>query len=90
MEQQDSESTPRIVLLGASNLTRGISTIVETAHNLWGPRLEILVASGHGRSYGLKSVFLGRALPAIIHCGLWEALAERRNVPTVAMITDIG
>ncbi|MHB1037955.1 MAG: hypothetical protein ACYC35_26275 [Pirellulales bacterium] len=80
----------RVVLLGASNLTRGISTVVETARRVWGRPLEMLVAMGHGRSYGWGSWFLGRRLPGIVDCGLWRALADRPALPTAALVTDIG
>jgi hypothetical protein len=80
----------RVVLLGASNLTRGISTVIETAENIWGRPLEILGALGHGRSYGIESNVLGRRLPGIIQCGLWNALAQSDAKPTAALITDIG
>jgi hypothetical protein len=78
------------VLLGASNLTRGISTVVETAQKMWDQPLAIVIALGHGRSYGLNSRMLGRRLPGIIDCGLWEALAGQPGVPTTALLTDIG
>ncbi len=83
-------SQHRIVLLGASNLTRGISTVIESAQNLWGSPLEICTAMGHGRSYGLNSNFLGRTLPGIVQCGLWRTLEERPKLPTAALVTDIG
>ena len=89
-EQRGVDSNPRVVLLGASNLTRSISTAVATAQLHFGRQLEVLVASGHGRSYGLKSWFLGRSLPPILECRLWNDLALRSNVPTTAMMTDIG
>ena len=79
----DPSSTPlsstlpprRVVLLGASNLTRGISTIVDTARRIWGAPLEVFAALGHGRSYGLTSAVLARKLPGILQCGLWDALS---------------
>ena len=73
-ESSSETRTPacRLVLLGASNLTRGISTVVETAQNIHPQPLEILAAAGLGRSYGLDSRVLGRKLPGIIHCELWE------------------
>jgi hypothetical protein len=83
-------ATRRVVLLGASNLTRGISTVIETAENIWGRPLEILGALGHGRSYGMESNVLGRRLPGIVQCGLWNALAQSDAKPTAALITDIG
>jgi hypothetical protein len=89
----NSELAPRrVVLLGASNLTRGISTIVETAAAYWGRGrpLELFAALGHGRSYGGHSSVLGRRLPGILQSGLWQALASRPPAPTAALITDIG
>jgi hypothetical protein len=80
----------RVVLLGASNLTRGISTVVETAQAIWGSPLEVLAALGHGRSYGLRSRVLGRELPGITACGLWDDLAGRPPAATAALVTDIG
>jgi hypothetical protein len=82
--------TKRVVLLGASNLTRGISTVLGTSRQLWGQRLDILAALGHGRSYGMISHLFGRSLPGIAQCGLWKALDERPAGPTVALITDVG
>jgi hypothetical protein len=80
----------RVVLLGASNLTRGISTAVETARLHWGRPLDVLAALGHGRSYGLASRVLGRTLPSIVECGLWPVLAARPPAPTAALVTDVG
>ena len=34
----------RVVVLGASNVTRSLSTIVETACRLWGRPLDMLLA----------------------------------------------
>lgn len=80
----------RLILLGASNLTRGISTVVATAGGYFNPPLEILAAHGHGRSYGLRSRVLGRSLPGIVQCGLWTALETLPPGPAYALVTDIG
>ncbi|HEV3343015.1 MAG TPA: hypothetical protein VG125_21755 [Pirellulales bacterium] len=80
----------RVVLLGASNLTRGIATVIETSCRAWGRPLDVLAAAGHGRSYGTRSRVLARALPGITECALWPALASRPAAPTAALITDIG
>ena len=77
----------RLVLLGASNVRRGLPIVVETARAAW-PRLEILGAFGHGRSYGARSRVLVRELPAILDCGLWDALTARRDDAT-AVVTDV-
>jgi hypothetical protein len=80
----------RVVLLGASNLTRAAATVVETCRRMWGRPLDILGAYGHGRSYGERKAVLFRELPGIIECGLWEALERRSPAPTAALLTDIG
>jgi hypothetical protein len=80
----------RVVLVGASNLTKSIDTVLSHAHGAWGQPLEVLTALGHGRSFGRASSVLGRVLPGILECGLWDALERRPNVPTAALVTDIG
>jgi len=80
----------RIVLLGASNLTKGIGTVLETSARLWGGPLEVFAALGHGRSYGRPSRFVGLGLPGIESCGLWRDLAAAPPRPTAALVTDIG
>ena len=80
----------RVILLGASNLTRGIATVIDTCQRIWGQPLDVMAALGHGRSYGTHSTVLGRSLPSIIGAELWPALAQRSRVPTAALVTDIG
>ncbi len=88
--QQGTAAARRVVLLGASNVTMALSTVVETAQHAWGQPLEVLAAIGHGRSYGVSSSVLGRTLPGIVECGLWKELETRSPLPTAAMVTDIG
>lgn len=83
-------SAPRVVLLGASNLTRGISTVVGTAQSILDAPGEYLIAMGHGRSYGRPSRVVARTLPGIDECGLWNALRSRADRPTYALLTDVG
>ncbi len=80
----------RVVILGASNVLRSISTVLATAERLRGQPLDFLAAAGHGRSYGLTSRVLGRSLPAIRACALWETIFRRPQVPTVSLVTDVG
>jgi hypothetical protein len=80
----------RVVALGASNLTRGFQTVVSTARVAWGPRVEVLAALGHGRSYGVRSRLVFRALPGILDSGLWSELDSRPHVVTRALVTDVG
>jgi hypothetical protein len=80
----------RVVILGASNVARGIGTIVDVARHVLGGPVEILAAMGHGRSYGMTSAIPLRALPSIRECGLWRALSERPAAPTWSILTDVG
>ena len=80
----------RVVLLGASNLTKGIGTVLATARRCWDGPLEVFAALGHGRSFGRASRVLGRQLPGILECGLWDALATSSQRPTATLVTDIG
>ena len=80
----------RVVLLGASNLIRGLTTVLRIAYRLWGGPLDVLAACGLGRSYGLRMPFLWRELPAIADCGLWQAVAHRPSARTAALLTDVG
>jgi len=83
-------SVGRVVALGASNLTRGLRTLVSTARDLGGPEVEVLLALGLGRSYGARSRVLGRSLPGILQSGLWAQLEALPSVPTRGLITDVG
>lgn len=91
MSEVDGQPRPTIALLGASNLTRGFSTVVETLrlqHQL--RPLRIVAALGHGRSYGQRSSVLGRSLPGILDCGLWDALAAGLALPADARNVQKG
>jgi hypothetical protein len=81
----------RVILLGASNLTRGFRTVIEVARARLGAPLEVFAALGHGRSYGPEpSSFLGRTLPGIQSSGLWTRLAAEQPRPARALVTDLG
>ena len=80
----------RIVALGASNLTRGLYSLVSTARAVWGRDVQVLAACGHGRSYGAGSHFIIRTLPAILASGLWRQIEASPDVQTKALVTDVG
>jgi hypothetical protein len=81
---------PAVVLLGASNVTRGLGVLSRLAAAAWGAPVDLLAAVGVGRSYGARSRVLGRSLPGILDCGLWPALDARGPGPIVAMVGDVG
>ena len=86
----DRLPSQRVVVLGASNVMRGLGHLVDEARATWGAPSDLLVASGYGRSYGTRSRVLGRTLPGLLDCGLWQALSERPALPTAALLTDVG
>lgn len=85
-----SPPTRRVILLGASNLTRSFATIVNVARRTWDEPIEIMAAMGHGRSYGQDSTIFGRKIPGIFPCALWQDLQRRPPLRTAALVTDIG
>lgn len=80
----------RIVVLGASNLTRGFHAVVSEARAAWGSDVEVLAAHGLGRSYGASSRVLVRTLPSILQSGVWQALDSLPGASTRACVTDVG
>lgn len=83
-------SCDSMVLLGASNLTLSFPGVVKLAQELNGDSIEIWAALGYGRSYGRQSRVLGRVLPGILQCGLWEQLEKQGSRPRQAIVADIG
>ena len=80
----------RAILLGASNLALALDAAIEAAREILGGPIEILAAIGLGRSYGRPSRVLGRELPGILECGIWDALASRPSLPRYHLLADIG
>lgn len=81
------------VLLGASNLDLSLGLLVHALSDEAGEEnvVQVLAASGHGRSYGRTSQVLARRLPGILECGLWEQLEQLPQGQEVkAIVTDIG
>lgn len=85
-----TEGTPRLVLLGASNVALGLRPAVRAAWERFGAPLDVFVACGHGRSYGVDGNVFGRVLPPISTCGLWRRLASEPREQIVAVVTDVG
>jgi hypothetical protein len=88
--QQTGAEVGRVVALGASNLTLAFQTVVATARAAWGPRVEVVAALGHGRSYGANSTVVIRTLPGILQSGLWRKLESLPAATTRGLVTDIG
>ncbi|PHS17654.1 MAG: hypothetical protein COA78_02710 [Blastopirellula sp.] len=90
MAANEDPDALRVVLLGASNIVRGFSTIIDVLEHFHGPKLNVMAATGHGRSYGNNSRVLFRTLPGIIPSELWNAIEKQPQQKTIALVTDIG
>ena len=80
---------PRVVVLGASNVSRGLSRLVAAVESR-SPGSELFVAAGHGRGYGVNTRVAARRLPSILGSGLWRGLDRQGGSESVALITDVG
>lgn len=84
---------PRYVILGASNVRLGLPEVIGLLVGRTSQRSDILLAAGHGRSYGRESRFLGWRSPAILSTGLWPALESPGRAGSIAcraLIADVG
>lgn len=79
-----------IILLGASNLTLSLFQIIRIIQDRCGRPSKLLIAAGHGRSYGKFRRVFARGLPGIVDCALWNELSSTARRPTYAFMTDIG
>jgi len=87
---ETAEPRRKLVMLGASNLSRAFPTAVSLALNAFEVPIAIYLAKGHGRSYGKQSICFGRKISGIFQCGIWQALSQENCVPISAWLTDIG
>jgi len=87
---------PLVVAVGASNLSRGLARLVAVVNQWAGGPVDLLVAAGHGRSFGANSRVWNRRLPSVLGCGLWRSLDRLLVEDTeasrfrVAVVTDLG
>lgn len=84
----------RAVVLGASNASRGLARLAAVLRARAGGPVDLFVAAGHGRAYGVTSRVWARRLPSILACGIWDALdcraEEAAGLPPAALVTDVG
>ena len=95
---QPQMARERFVMLGASNLTRGVSTVTSWLKQRMHPPFDLYFAFGFGRSFGIRSTVFGRDLPGIAECGLWAELAKSDAAAALSgdriishvLLTDVG
>ena len=79
-----------IVVLGASNVSRGLARLAATVRTRAGAPADLFLAAGHGRAYSVSSRVGPRRLPSILASGLWRALDRERVSQPLAVLTDVG
>tara|TARA_R110002072_G_scaffold303109_2_gene493984 strand:+ start:14608 stop:15360 length:753 start_codon:yes stop_codon:yes gene_type:complete len=80
-----------IIILGASNVTFSLPVIWSTLQRSLTEPFRLVIAAGHGRSFGLPNTVLNRTLPGILECGIWESLDKFRESSSFhAIVTDVG
>ena len=80
-----------IVIIGASNVTFSLPVIWSTLRRSFTEPFRLVVAAGHGRSFGLPNTVMNRTLPSVLECGLWEALNIFAETSAInAIVTDVG
>lgn len=82
----------RVVVLGASNVSRGLVRLAAVTRSRVAGPLDLFVVAGHGRSYGVNSRVALRRLPSILGSGLWRALDREPTEAAgpLALVTDVG
>ncbi|MCC9605145.1 hypothetical protein LOC68_24425 [Blastopirellula sp. JC732] len=80
----------RTIVIGASNVAQSLGRVIQLADQSFGPRMNLMIAGGRGRSFGSSSYFAMRRLPSILHCELWNAAAAQPMQTTTAVVTDVG
>jgi len=85
-----SQPRQRLVMLGASNLSRAFPIAVSMSQQVFETPVDFFVAKGHGRSYGKVSRCLWKKNSGIFSCGIWRSIQQKKSVPITAFVTDIG
>ncbi len=79
-----------VVVLGASNVSRGLARLAAAVQGRSPEPVDLFVAAGHGRGYGVSSRVWQRRLPSILQSGLWRALDREMVDEPLALVTDVG
>lgn len=98
MTRAEPSELQSVVILGASNVTFALPVIWSLLASRTQP-VRLMIAAGHGRSFGLPNTVLRRTLPSILSCDLWLQLQSlttprqettERKEQSAALITDVG
>lgn len=82
--------TDRFVVLGASNVSRGLARLLAMIRARAAAPTDLFVAAGHGRGFAVTSRVGLRRLPSILASGLWRALDREQVTAPAAVVMDVG
>lgn len=82
--------TDRFVVLGASNVSRGLARLAAMVRARTAGPADVFVAAGHGRGYAVTSRVGLRRLPSILASGLWRTLDREQVAAPAAVVMDVG
>ena len=88
-EPAAADAPAAFVVLGASNVSRGLARLVAAVESR-SPGAALFVAAGHGRGYGVNTRVAARRLPSILRSGLWRGLDRHGGEASAALVTDVG
>jgi hypothetical protein len=100
LDEKNTDQTPLpadspilLVLLGASNLSRGCFAFARHMKACLHPRkVDVLIASGPGRGYCVLGGLLAVKYPPIYSCDIFEVAQSKSEsgYQVIALVTDIG
>lgn len=88
-DQPLQDSSPLVLVFGASNVRRGLVSLINEVNFCYGSRWDLVVVAGHGRSYGASTAVLGRRLPGIRQA-VWHDHFSGHHSARYALLTDFG
>jgi hypothetical protein len=83
------DSSPLVLVFGASNVRRGLVSLINEVNFCYGSRWDLVIVAGHGRSYGASTSVLGRRLPGIRQA-VWRDHFSGHHSARYALLTDFG
>jgi hypothetical protein len=83
------DSSPLVLVFGASNVRRGLVSLINEVNFCYGSRWDLVIVAGHGRSYGASTSVLGRRLPGIRQA-VWRDHFSGHHGARYALLTDFG
>lgn len=88
-EKPLTDSCPLVLVFGASNVRRGLVSLINEVNFCFGSRWDLVIVAGHGRSYGASTSILGRRLPGIRQA-VWRDHFSGHHRERYALLTDFG